>query len=315
MSNLLITGAAGFIGSHFLEEVIEDDTYTSILVLDKLTYAGCFDRISDYMSDRVHFIQGDICDRELIQSIFEKYNFTYLINFAAESHVDRSLIDASSFIQTNVEGVKVLLDVAINYKTRILHVSTDEVYGASEIDGYPFTEAASLRPGNPYAASKAAAEMFIEAYKKTYNASVIVTRSSNNYGSNQHKEKFIPKVISNIFNQENIPLYGDGLYYRNWLYVKDHVKYLNSILKDGLLGEVYNISGNHLVSNLDLVNYLIHLIEDKFNHTYHGEIISVKNRMGHDLCYLIDDTKVDQICYYEKTKFEQGIRQTIISMK
>lgn len=314
MNNILITGAAGFIGSHFLKSIIDDQTYDQIVAFDKLTYAGRLERIESCLSDRVVFIQGDICDYDQLSLLFQKYQFRYMINFAAESHVDRSLQDLSSFIRTNVEGVKNLLDVSLDYQPRFLHISTDEVYGEAQLDSYPMTEQACLNPGNPYAASKASAEMMINAYRKSFDYPVMMTRSSNNYGPDQHEEKMISKVIHNILLQKNIPIYGDGVYYRNWLYVEDHVKYVNGILKEGQLGETYNISGNHFTSNIDLVSDLIKVMKDSFDHAYLGEIDFIKDRKGHDLCYLIDDEKIQRLLQFDKISFEEGIVKTIQSI-
>jgi len=302
MSRILVTGGAGFIGSYFVKEMKEHD----IVVLDKLTYASDLDRIKD--ESHVIFVEGDICDKFGLDILFETYNFDIVVNFAAESHVDKSIEDASQFIMTNVHGVQVLMDTCKKHwvnRGLFVQISTDEVYGPSH--GESFDESAPLNPRNPYAASKAAAEHLIKAYENTYDFPSIITRSSNNYGHSQHKEKLIPKTLENIINHRPIGLYGDGLQERCWLHVKDHVQALRKVIEKGSPHEVYNISGEVHVTNFDLVKYIIKFFEDQ-GFVYKGKIEFVKDRPGHDTSYRMIDHKLG---YEKKININDGLKEIV----
>ena len=269
MNTYLITGGAGFIGSNYIKYLLNRYTDINIICLDKLTYAGNLENIKEELensNDRLEFIKGDINNRELLEYIFDRWNIQYIVNFAAESHVDRSIEDANIFLETNVLGVQNLMNVATDiWKTsenqylngvRYLQISTDEVYGSLEADGY-FTEEDKLKPNNPYSASKASADMLVRSYHKTYNFPALITRSSNNYGPYQFPEKLIPLMINNILQGKELPVYGDGLNVRDWLHVTDHCRAIDMVLKNGRPGEVYNIGGKNERTNIDIVKILI----------------------------------------------------------
>lgn len=314
MGSILITGGAGFIGSHFLK-FVESESYDQVIIFDKLTYASDFDFIQPYLNNKVIFVQGDICDKAALENLFDKYPIIHVVNFAAESHVDKSIEGMHSFIETNIKGVQILMDVILENRceaTRFLHISTDEVYGPSnDIEAYPFTETSCLNPANPYAATKASAELLINAYINTYGIPALITRSSNNYGTNQNKEKLIPSVIDAIIKHQPIQLYGDGKYYRNWLFVDDNCRSIYHVLKYGELFEIYNISGNHFISNLDLTKLIIEIFETSFNHHYKGHIEFIEDRKGHDLCYRIDDEKIKRFIHFETKDFIEGMTDLI----
>ena len=301
MSKILVTGGAGFIGSHFVRQILSED----VIVLDKLTYASNIKRL-DGMMDKITFVKGDICDKETLLSLFEKYDIQTVVNFAAESHVDNSIDDASDFLKTNVFGVQNLMDVCRRYFTEnslFIQVSTDEVYGPSET---ACKGDAPLRPKNPYAASKASAELLIKAYENTYDFPSIITRASNNYGPSQHEEKLMAKVMKAIKNHEDIPVYGDGQQKRCWLHVEDHVRRLESIIKNSSLHEIHNISGWDTLSNLELIHMIISLFEEK-GHVYKGKITHVKDRPGHDAVY----TVFDENTYLNKKTLRHGLMELI----
>ena len=302
MNSILITGGAGFIGSYFVKEMLDHH----IVVLDKLTYAGDKSRLSSVISS-IEFIEGDICDATLLEELFSSYKFKYVVNFAAESHVDRSIENATEFIRTNVMGVQHLMDVCMKYfddTSIFLQISTDEVYGPS--GGLIFDESSPMNPKNPYAASKASAEHLIKSYENTYGFRSIITRSTNNYGASQDTEKLIPKVLESIVTGMDIPIYGDGGQKRSWLHVKDHVKIIREVLLEGHINEIYNISGKMNCTNLELVNKIIRNFE-KLGHPYEGEIIFVEDRLGHDSNYLISDNKVTQ----DRIDFEDGLTELV----
>ncbi|MCH4888446.1 dTDP-glucose 4,6-dehydratase [Acidaminobacter sp. JC074] len=302
MSKILVTGGAGFIGSYFVKEMKEHD----IVVLDKLTYASDLDRIKD--ESHMTFVEGDICDKAGLDILFNTYDFDIVVNFAAESHVDKSIEDASQFIMTNVFGVQVLMDVCRKHwhkKGLFIQISTDEVYGPS--GGEDFDETTPLNPKNPYAASKAAAEHLIKAYENTYDFPSIITRSSNNYGFSQHKEKLIPKTLDNIFHHRPIGLYGDGLQERCWLHVKDHVKAIRKVLEEGRPHEIYNISGKSRLTNLDMVKTIIKAFK-KQGFVYKGEIEFITDRPGHDTSYRMTDHKLG---YEKKIDMNDGLNEIV----
>lgn len=303
MDSILVTGGAGFIGAHFVKEMLDHH----VVVLDKLTYAGDISRLSSMMT-QIEFIEGDICDALLLDQLFKKHHFKYVINFAAESHVDRSISNASEFIRTNVMGVQILMDVCMKYFDSdqiFLQISTDEVYGPSK--DMVLNEQSPLNPKNPYAASKASAEHLIKAYENTYQFSNIITRSTNNYGEDQHVEKLIPKVIDAILYHKDITLYGDGQHRRSWLHVKDHVRILRQIILTGKPMEIYNISGYDNLSNLDTANLIIEL-STQLGHPYKRSIVFVEDRKGHDFNYMISDNKVDS----NRRDFKEGLKAMII---
>lgn len=338
MNTYLITGGAGFIGSNFIKYLLNRYTDINIICLDKLTYAGNLENIKEELensNDRLEFIKGDINNRELLEYIFDRWNIQYIVNFAAESHVDRSIEDANIFLETNVLGVQNLMNVAKDiWKTsenqylngvRYLQISTDEVYGSLEADGY-FTEEDKLKPNNPYSASKASADMLVRSYHKTYNFPALITRSSNNYGPYQFPEKLIPLMINNILQGKELPVYGDGLNVRDWLHVTDHCRAIDMVLKNGRPGEVYNIGGNNERTNIDIVKRLIKEVKKIFrdSSTYAGiaktglnqinqSLISfVEDRKGHDKRYAIDPTKINNEIGWKATiNFDDGIVETI----
>jgi len=300
MSNILVTGGAGFIGSYFVKDMLD----YNLVVLDKMTYASDMKRLEDVI-DQVTFVEGDICDSKLVNELMKKYQFKYIVNFAAESHVDRSIEDASSFIQTNIGGVQVLLDACLNQLKNdylFMQISTDEVYGPSDIALDVHTP---LMPKNPYAASKASAELLINAYKNTHGIKAIITRCNNNYGLLQHEEKFIPKICKSIINNYDIPVYGDGHHRRTWLHVKDHVSVLKSILLNGVEG-VYNISGDHNLANKNLVQMIIDCFKS-LGFNYKGSIKYVEDRKGHDFNYSI----IDNSNIHDRINFEDGIMEMV----
>ena len=323
MKNILVTGGAGFIGSNFVKQMLNKEKDFSILInLDLLTYAGNLENLKEIENDkRYKFIKGDICDRSLVENIFDKYDIDTVVNFAAESHVDRSIEDPEIFLKTNIFGTQVLLDTAkkhwkINpsdkyskeYKTGVkyLQVSTDEVYGALGKTGM-FTETTPLSPNSPYSASKASADMFVRAYYETYALPVNITRCSNNYGPYQFPEKLIPLMINNCKTGKKLPVYGDGMQIRDWLHVSDHCAAIRTVLHKGVVGEVYNIGGNNEKANIDIVKLIIKELgasEDLIEH--------VKDRPGHDRRYAIDNTKItSQLGWRPEYTFERGIHETI----
>ncbi|AEM74862.1 dTDP-glucose 4,6-dehydratase [Caldicellulosiruptor acetigenus] len=322
--NLLVTGCAGFIGSNFVYYYLDKYIDRKIIGLDKLTYAGNLENLAKLTPEqkkRFVFIKGDITNRELIEHIFEEYEIDVVVNFAAESHVDRSIIDPHIFIKTNVLGTQTLLDVAKNfwYKNgkwtdgkRFIQISTDEVYGSLGETGY-FTEKTPLDPHSPYSASKAAADLIVKAYFDTYKMPVNITRCSNNYGPYQFPEKLIPLVINNCLNKKPIPVYGDGLNIRDWLYVEDHCKAIDLVIEKGGIGEIYNIGGHNERTNLEIVKMIINYLKNNFDETISEELIRfVKDRKGHDRRYAIDPSKImRELGWVPETKFEDGIVKTI----
>lgn len=301
---LLVTGGAGFIGSNFIRYAVNKNY--SVVNIDKLTYAGNPENLKDISGhNNYRFVRGDIADSCLVESTFEE-DIDAIVNFAAESHVDRSISDASLFIKTNVEGTRVLLDAALSRGVRFLQISTDEVYGSLGAQGY-FTEDTPLSPNNPYAASKAAADLLVRAYFKTYGLPVNITRCSNNYGPNQHPEKLIPLTITNVLQDIPVPVYGDGHYIRDWLHVEDHCRAIEAVLQRGVAGEVYNIGGGNERSNIELVKTILSLIEKD------ERLISfVGNRPGHDRRYAIDYAKINRdLGWSPLIHFDRGIAETV----
>ena len=322
MKNILVTGGAGFMGSNFIHYLLKNYEDIFVVNLDLLTYAGNLDNLTQVSGDpRYHFAKGDIHDRQLVEELFDKYEFDTVVNFAAESHVDRSITNPDIFLTTNILGTQTLLDVAkrhwklapddkysYEYKegVKYLQVSTDEVYGALGPTGM-FTETTPLAPNSPYSASKASADFVVRAYNKTYGMPVNITRCSNNYGPYQFPEKLIPLMINNCLNGKSLPVYGDGMQIRDWLYVEDHCAAIATVLEKGGTGEVYNIGGNNEKANIDIVKLII-------GSTGKSEdlIVHVKDRPGHDRRYAIDNTKITtQLGWAPKYTFETGMASTI----
>ncbi len=322
MKNILVTGGAGFIGSNFIHYLLKNYEDICVVNLDLLTYAGNLDNLSQVCDDpRYHFAKGDIHDRALVEELFDQFAFDTVVNFAAESHVDRSITNPDIFLTTNILGTQTLLDVAkrhwkldpdekYSYEfkegVKYLQVSTDEVYGALGATGM-FTETTPLAPNSPYSASKASADFVVRAYNKTYGMPVNITRCSNNYGPYQFPEKLIPLMINNCLSGKNLPVYGDGMQIRDWLYVEDHCAAIATELEKGVVGEVYNIGGNNEKANIDIVKLII-------NSTGKSEdlIVHVKDRPGHDRRYAIDNTKITtQLGWAPKHTFETGMASTI----
>ncbi|HTY01793.1 MAG TPA: dTDP-glucose 4,6-dehydratase, partial [Bacteroidota bacterium] len=288
MKAILVTGGAGFIGSNFIHHLLRAHPGIQIVNYDVLTYAGNLENLEDVADDqRYRFVRGDICDSEAVLGALKKYSVDTIVHFAAESHVDRSILGASVFVKTNVLGTQVLLDAAkATGIERFVHVSTDEVYGSLGPNG-KFTEATPLHPNSPYSASKAGSDMLALAYYHTFGLPVVVTRCSNNYGPYQFPEKLIPLMIINAMNDKPLPVYGDGLNIRDWLHVGDHCSAIDTVMQRGRLGEVYNIGGNNEWKNIDIVNLILkHLGKPQSLITY------VKDRPGHDRRYAMDATKI-----------------------
>ncbi len=305
---LLITGAAGFIGSNFVRMIVNNDLQgvTSVVVLDKLTYAGNKEnlRIVKNLSS-YRFIQGDICDPIEVSRLVSDVDA--VINFAAESHVDRSISGASDFVQTNIVGVQVLLDAIKDSgrKARFLQVSTDEVYGS--IDQGSWTEDWPLQPNSPYSASKASGELLTRSYNRTHGMDVVITRCSNNYGTHHFPEKLIPLFITNLIEGKKVPVYGNGKNVRDWLHVDDHCRGIHSVLMKGKAGEIYNIGGGRELNNLQITDLIL-----KAMGADESSIEFVEDRKGHDLRYSVDWTKINRELGYEpQVRFEDGLRETI----
>jgi len=308
MKNILVTGGAGFIGSNFINYILDKRDDYNIINLDKLTYAGNLENlIPSEKKKNYHFIKGDITDFELVNNIFEKYKIKYVVHFAAESHVDRSILGSEIFYRTNVMGTNVLLEVARKFEVeRFLQISTDEVYGSLGSEGY-FTERTPLSPNSPYSSSKAAADMMVMAFYHTYGMPVLITRCSNNYGPYQFPEKLIPLMIINSINNKKLPVYGDGLYVRDWIYVIDHNKAVELVFEKGKVGEVYNIGASNEMPNIKIIKLIL-------SHLKKGEdlIEYVKDRPGHDRRYAIDSSKIkSKLGWAPSFTFEHAIAETI----
>ena len=322
MKTYLVTGGAGFIGSNFILYMLKKYENIRVINLDKLTYAGNLENLKSIQEDsRYIFIKGDICDTELVLSIFKEYKIDYVAHFAAESHVDRSIMDPEVFVKTNVLGTVNLLNCAkISWETesgwkdgvKFLHVSTDEVYGSLGDEGY-FTEKTPLDPHSPYSASKASSDMIVKAYYDTYKMPINITRCSNNYGPYQFPEKLIPLTINNCINLKELPIYGDGLNIRDWLYVEDHAKAIDIVINSGRLGEVYNIGGHNERTNIQIVDTIIKYINENLDSNVSENLKKfVEDRKGHDRRYGIDPTKIkEELGWYPETRFEVGIIKTI----
>ena len=309
-NNILVTGAAGFIGANFAEYFVNKYPEYNVIVLDKLTYAGNMDNLKKVM-DKITFVQGDICDYPFVKEVFEKYNINGVIHFAAESHVDNSIKNPFIFTQTNVIGTHTLLEVAKQIwgegsKNKFVHISTDEVYGTLGENGY-FTEETPIKPNSPYSASKASSDLIARAYFETYKMNVSITNCSNNYGPYQHNEKLIPHMIKLALENKKLPVYGDGKNIRDWLYVEDHCEAIDLVFHNGRAGERYNIGGHNEKRNIEIVKLIL-----KHLNMSEDMIEFVEDRKGHDYRYAIDPSKIKQeLGWYPKTKFEDGIVKTI----
>jgi dTDP-glucose 4,6-dehydratase len=318
---ILITGGAGFIGSHVVRLFVNNYPDYHIVNLDKLTYAGNLENLKD-IEDKPNyeFVKGDIYDVPFIQGLFERYNFDGIIHLAAESHVDRSISDPNEFIKTNIVGTVNLLNAAKNaWKDKFdnklfYHISTDEVYGSLGDEGY-FTEDTSYDPRSPYSASKASSDHLVRAYFNTYGMPVVISNCSNNYGPNQFPEKLIPLMINNIRNKKDLPVYGKGENIRDWLYVVDHAKAIDSVFHKGRLGETYNVGGDNEKKNIDLVHELCRVMDQKLGRAEGDSeklIRFVKDRAGHDKRYAIDCTKIKgELGWKPDVDFKEGLEKTV----
>ncbi|MBZ0198482.1 MAG: dTDP-glucose 4,6-dehydratase [Ignavibacteriaceae bacterium] len=308
MKNILVTGASGFIGSNYLNHILDERDDYNIINLDKLTYAGNLENLKQSENKKnYHFVKGDICNGELVDYLFQKFNIKYVINFAAESHVDRSILGSKVFYETNVIGTNVLLETARRREVeKFLQVSTDEVYGSLGTEGL-FTEETPISPNSPYSSSKAAADMMVQAFHHTYGMPVVTTRCSNNYGPFQFPEKLIPLVILNSLSGKKLPVYGDGMNVRDWIYVIDHNKAIDLVFEKGRVGEVYNIGASNEMPNIQIIKLILQYLKKS-----EDLIEYVKDRPGHDRRYAIDSSKIqNELGWKPEFSFEQAIEHTI----
>ncbi|OEI75937.1 dTDP-glucose 4,6-dehydratase [Bacillus subtilis] len=323
MKTYLVTGGAGFIGSNFILYMMDKYQDITIINIDDLTYAGNLDNLIKVENKKnYHFVKGNIADKEIVDKIFKDFEIDYVVNFAAESHVDRSIEDPEIFVKTNVLGTINLLNISkenwINeddsFKKgkKFIHISTDEVYGSLGTDGL-FSESTPLDPHSPYSASKASSDLLVKSYFDTYGFPINITRCSNNYGPLQFPEKMIPVIISNCLDFKEVPLYGDGLNIRDWLYVEDHCVAIDLVIHKGSFGEVYNIGGNNEKTNIDLVKTVIKLLQEKVDSKIDESLIKyVQDRKGHDRRYAIDASKIKKDLEWEpSTPWEIGIEKTV----
>lgn len=306
--NILVTGGAGFIGSNFVRYMLETHPSDTIINLDLLTYAGNIHNLDDVKDNpNYHFVQGNITNAELVRHITEQYKITHFVNFAAESHVDRSILNPEIFVETNIQGTLALLNVAKEKNIeKYLQVSTDEVYGSLGEEGY-FTEDTPLAPNSPYSSSKAGADLLVRSYYETYGMNVNITRCSNNYGPYHFPEKLIPLMITNAMDGKNLPVYGDGKNIRDWLHVKDHCQAIDLVLREGRSGEVYNVGGHNERTNNEIVDLIINKLDvSKELKVY------VEDRLGHDRRYAIDPNKLEtELGWKPQYTFDTGILETI----
>ena len=322
MHTILVTGGCGFIGSNFIKRLLCKDTSVKIINLDKLTYSGNIENLTNLKNKNYKMLQGDICDTQLIKSLFNNYQFDAVVHFAAESHVDRSIDDPNQFLNTNVMGTLALLNGSINYlkKTkkqyfRFLHISTDEVYGSLKNSG-KFIENTPYDPSSPYSASKASSDHLVRAWQRTYDLPTLITNCSNNYGPFQFPEKLIPLMIINCLDNKQLPIYGKGDNIRDWLYVNDHCDALIRVLKRGKVGETYNIGGENELKNIDVVNKICEILDNEIpldnGQSYKQQIKFVTDRPGHDFRYAIDASKIKtELGWSPKESFSSGLYKTI----
>ena len=326
MKTYLITGGCGFIGSNFIHYLFENELAVKVINLDKMTYAGNKENLNFIENQSNYsFIKGDICDREAVGQVLQKYNPDIIVHFAAESHVDRSIDGPAEFIQTNVVGTLNLLIESnqwlkeLDRKTkdnfRFIHVSTDEVYGSLGEEG-KFLETTPYDPSSPYSASKASSDHIVRSWFRTFDFPAIITNCSNNYGPYQFPEKLIPLMIINSLMGKNLPVYGDGANVRDWLYVRDHCEAIQTVVDKGKLGETYNVGGNNEITNIQIVKSICNILDDeiplKTGRSYSQQIVFVDDRPGHDFRYAIDSRKIEkELGWMPKENFETGIRKTI----
>lgn len=325
MKTYFVTGGAGFIGSNFIHYILNkygDDVF--VVCYDKLTYAGNLNNLKDIKNNNNFvFVKGDICNKELVNQTLEKYNVDYIVNFAAESHVDRSINSAQEFVDTNIVGAFTVLECARNfwkigddtYRTgvKFLQVSTDEVYGALSLEDPMFEETTPICPHSPYSSSKASADMLIKSFYDTHKFPINITRCSNNYGPYQFPEKLIPLMFEKAKNKQPLPVYGTGLNVRDWLFVDDHCSAIDLVLRNGKAGEVYNIGGNNEKNNLYIVNYIIDYLHDNYDSSINNNLITyVADRKGHDFRYAINSSKIKKDLGWEPSvTFEEGMKKTL----
>ena len=322
MKKCLVTGGCGFIGSNYIRTVLDREEDLHVVNLDKLTYAGNIQNLDGISSKNLTIVKGDICDVDLVNSLFEKHHFDTVVHFAAESHVDRSIEGPAEFIQTNVVGTlnlleqsRIFINKTNNDNFRFLHVSTDEVYGSLGDDG-KFLETTPYDPSSPYSASKAGSDHLVRAWNRTFGLQTLITNCSNNYGSYQFPEKLVPLMIINCLQGNPLPVYGKGENVRDWLFVGDHCDAIHTVLAKGEIGETYNIGGNNEIKNLDVVTIICSLLDEispRENGSSYSDLITfVKDRPGHDFRYAIDAGKIqNDLGWSPNESFETGIRKTI----
>ena len=323
---IFITGGCGFIGSNFIQYILTNTEYRTVINLDKLTYAGNLNNLVDIQKDdRYIFIQGDICDHNCVRNIFKEYNPSVVVHFAAESHVDRSIDGPQQFIQTNIIGTSVMLQESLDYyihldkafrsKFKFHHISTDEVFGSLGEVG-SFSESTAYDPSSPYSASKASSDHLVRAWHRTFGLPVTISNCSNNYGPYQFPEKLIPLMILNCLAQKPLPVYGTGENVRDWLYVQDHCDAINIVLQKGTIGETYNVGGNNEIQNIQIVKDICTILDEvkpaESGKSYHQLITFVKDRPGHDFRYAINSKKIQQdLGWHPQETFQSGLRKTI----
>ena len=320
--NILVTGGFGFIGSNFIKYIFKNSTEFKVVNLDKVTYAANIENLIDLPDSFHRHIKGDICDKETLKKLFKEFNFDYVVNFAAESHVDRSIDDPSEFINTNIMGTYRLLEAALNFfrlgnkkKFKFIHISTDEVYGSLGENDY-FYENTPYDPSSPYSSSKASSDHLVRAWNKTYQLPTIITNCSNNYGPYQFPEKLIPLMIINCLEEKKLPVYGKGKNIRDWLYVTDHCEAISRVIEKGTIGQTYNIGGNNEIENIQIVNTICDILDKKIprknQESYKMLIDYVKDRPGHDFRYAINSDKIKkELGWVPKESFKSGIEKTV----
>lgn len=328
MKNVLVTGGAGFIGSNFVRTLLQEEPEVQVVTLDALTYAGSLENLRDLPApDRHTFVHGDICDRYLVDGLLHKHNIDTIVHFAAETHVDRSIVDPGTFIQTNVVGTFTLLEAARAAwlvegrlpldQVRFHHVSTDEVFGTLAPDDPSFTETTPYAPRSPYAASKASSDHLVRSYFTTYGLPITITNCSNNYGPNQFPEKLIPLMILHARDGKPLPVYGDGMQVRDWLYVEDHCEAIRLVIRNGRIGETYAVGGDNQPPNLEIVHTLCGIMDELRPDSYffpHKQLIQfVTDRPGHDRRYSIDISKIrTELGWQPRRSLAEGLRETVI---